>query len=167
MATIYNSDLSKELVDGAKIQVSSDKIPNQLGQTVVPVMEVNPKMLRICNVAKHSVQLTTGSLTVFTTSAYNDFYLNSAYVEFIKDVTCDIATGSISFATTINGVATRLLDFPVITATAQPLVGAAISFPVPLKIDRGAAITLSGTFTAGVLVRSCGITGFTVDNINA
>jgi hypothetical protein len=50
MAQIFNSELKKQLIDGAKLQTSKDVIPSQLADKVVPVMEVNPKLLKYCGI---------------------------------------------------------------------------------------------------------------------
>ena len=164
MAIIHNSELFKELKNGIKLQQTRDTIPNQLAEKIVPVMEVNPKLLREIDIVRHAVQTTTGSITLYTTASDTDFYLSTIYASFIKDATCDSATGSIQIATTTDGTARRLLDFPIITLTAQDNVSEVIAFPIPVKIDKGVTITMSGTFTVGVMVRSCGLTGFNVYN---
>lgn len=46
MAEIHNSDLSKEIIDKAKLQLSFDKLPTQLAEKVVPTLEVNPDISR-------------------------------------------------------------------------------------------------------------------------
>ena len=41
MAKIYNSEIIKELVDGCKLQINTDKVPNELAEKVVPVFLAN------------------------------------------------------------------------------------------------------------------------------
>ena len=166
MATIYNSDLTKELILGGRLQVSRDIIPSQLAEKVVPVMEVNPKLLRVCYVVGGRNDSTTGLKTVYTTPSDRDFYLTSIHLSLIANAACDIATGGVNVTATVGGASKMIIGIPIITLTAQS-GNQAITFDTPIKIDRNVAITVSGTFTAGVLVRTCTITGYFVDNSNA
>lgn len=165
MATINNSSLSKELIDGAKIQISYDKVPNQLADKVVPVMEVNPKMLRRLNVLVSGNRSAASALTIYTTPAISDFYLTSITASFIKDVLNDHSTGGASLVNaTINGVVTGILQAPVITLTAQSGV-LTLNLPYPIKIDNGTNIQIAGvTVGAGTFVRTATIAGYIVDN---
>jgi hypothetical protein len=43
-AKIYNSNLTKAIVDGAKLQISEGGIPSEIAEKVVPTMEVNPNL---------------------------------------------------------------------------------------------------------------------------
>ncbi len=55
MAIINNADLTKELIAGAKIQLSYDDVPGRLATAVVPTMEVNPKLLQETTVVARGV----------------------------------------------------------------------------------------------------------------
>lgn len=166
MAKIYNSDLSKELVEGAKIQTSFDYTPDQLAEKVVPVMEVNPKLLKINNFIKNNFQTTTGTIAIITTPADKDTYITGLSAGYVKDVTCDSATGVYSLTCVINGATHNLIQFPIITLTAQQ-DEREITFAYPVKVDRASAIQLTGTFTAGVCVRTCTLYGYQDFNVNA
>jgi hypothetical protein len=167
MATIYNSDLTKELREGAKLQTSTDSIPSQLAEKVVPVMEVNPKLLKSCNIIRHVNNAASGSNTIYTTPTDRDFYLVTAWLSYTKNVTCDITTGAVAItAQAEEGSAFTILGLANFTLAVESDSGQ-ISFPTPVKLKRGTAITMSGTFTAGAMSRSGGITGYTIDNIQA
>jgi len=157
----FNETQNREIVafiqDKLKMNPATDVLPKHIVPTIQPVIEGNRQ---VCNVARHGVQTTTGSITVFTTPSDRDFYLNSVYAAFNKDATCDSATGVYTLSSTFDGTTRRLLDFPIFTTTAQSNE-MTISFPIPLKVDRNVAIAFSGTFTAGACVRCAGITGFT------
>lgn len=166
MAQIYNSDLSKELVDGAKIQTSYDKVPNQLADKVVPVMEVNPKLFRISNVVRNINTTASGAQTMYTTPTDKEFYLTGLYFSIIKDAACDMASGAVTINASVDGVSRTLFGIAVLTATAQNS-SITFSFPTPVKVDKGAGIVYSGTFAAGTCARTGGINGYLVENINA
>jgi hypothetical protein len=157
-----NNDTVTEIIKGQKLQVAQDLIPNP-----IPVYETNPKIL------KDSVQKTikttgsgSNSINIGTDlgNTSNDFYLTSLRVAFNKNAACDIATGTIDVTALIGGVSTIIHSSPVITLESNRLNEQYI-FPHPLKIDKNTAITQSGTFTAGILVRSISVNGF-FDNGN-
>jgi hypothetical protein len=162
MAQIYNTELTKELIAGGGIQTSRDNVPNQLADKVVPVMEVNPRMLRTCNIVTSNITATTGNVTIFTAPTDRDSYINSAYLSMAKDVTCDGT--SISLTAIIQGITVNLLSIRGITLTAlnQTL---SISYPAPIKIDKGSLVLMTFTFSVGVVVKGSGITGFSENMI--
>lgn len=160
MATIYNSQLTRELTDAAKIQVSRDKIPNQLAEKVVPVMEVNPKLLRRANIVRSGTATGTGASTIYTTPSNQDFFLTHAELSIIKDAASDYATGGYPLNVTIDGVTRSILIISILTLTAQnQTVG--IAFNTPVKLDRGSTIALnSASSTAGTFIRAATFGGF-------
>lgn len=162
MVTIYNSELTKELVAGAKIQQSKELPPTQLADKVVPVMEVNPRLLIKPDIFGDATSAATGTFTIFTTPATGDFYMTSIQAGYIKDVLCDVASGGIYVTASIKGVTTALIAFPVITTTVQS-ASLFFNFAQPIKIDRYTNVTFSGTFGAGVLIRSGVVHGYRTD----
>jgi hypothetical protein len=167
MATIYNSQLSKEIIEAARIQVNRDSVPNQIADKVVPVMEVNPKLLRLINIVETSSKTTTGALTAYTTPTDREFYLKNVTFSIIKDATCDIATGVISLNVIRDGVSKGIIAIPLITLTAQSIT-ITENFDTPIKIDKNTAISTTTTaHTVGVYVKATCIKGFTIDNPNA
>jgi len=165
MATIYNSDLSKELIEGAKIQTSFDSIPNQLAEKVVPVMEVNPKLLRRIDFIKSATKSVTGAST-FTSLTDSDVMITNLNVGMIKDVVCDAATGSIEVTIITDGVSKAIASIPIITLTAQNQI-MCINFNPPIKMDRNTTFSLSGTYAAGVMVRNYTLSGYQIINPRA
>lgn len=167
MAWIYNTELSKELKEGAKLQQTRDIIPNQLADKVVPVMEVNPKLLRRINIVRNVSSAVTAGMTAYTTpTGAQDFYLTGFQFSLTKDAACDAATGTLTITATIDGASRVLGNYSHITLTADSVI-IDREFTIPVKIDRGSTIANSITFAAGVCTRSLCITGYTVDNPNA
>lgn len=167
MAIIYNTDLSKELKEGAKLQQLRDIIPSQLADKVVPVMEVNPKLLRRTNLIKSNIRSTSGNHSIYTSPATGqDVFLETFTISMIKDVICDAATGSFNVNITVDGATIDVFRLPIITLTAQSS-SIVLTLPHPVKIDRNSSVLMTGTFAAGVCVRSLSCTGYIVDNINA
>ena len=162
MANINNSQLSKELIDGAKIQTSFDKIPTQLADKVVPVMEVNPKMLRRCNLVKSQFASNSTSGTIFATPTDKDTFIVACCLSVIKDVTSTSAFSTIT--ATIDGVAIDLLSIAGLTLTAQS-ESVAVSFPFPVKIDRGTNIIVTNSTNVANIRSRGNIIGY-YDNLS-
>ena len=152
MATIYNNDLFEEIRRGAKIQQLRDSIPTQLAEKVVPVMEVNPRLLKRCD--KIIFGNSGGSFSLVV-PALKDFYLTAlqvAYNEIVTDTLSLIVVTCVQSGVT----AQRICLIPTSTLTvAQGHFY--YTFPNPIKIDRGTsiAITATGTVT-GMWVSAIG-----------
>jgi hypothetical protein len=164
MVRINNSDAIQELRKAAQIS-GSEAVPNFLSSSVVPVIEMNPRMLRVCNIVRSSqVSSTTG--TLFTTPANQDFYLVSANFSLIKNVTADDANGNTSLNVIIDGATVGVIRIPCLTLTAMQSNMSAV-FPFPIKVDRNTAITITkNAITAGNSVICGSIAGYTVENSN-
>lgn len=152
-----NKRISNFIVDELRLNPISDNIPKTVIPSIQPTFEVNRKF---CNIARSLGSSTTGNKTIFTTPSDKDFYLTSAQFAYVKDVTCDVATGAISLSATIEGTAQPVISLVLTTLTAER-DNQIISFPVPLKIDRNTTIIYGGSFTAGAMSRIGLITGYT------
>jgi hypothetical protein len=164
MAQIYNSDLTKELIEGAKIQTAFDVVPNQIAEKVVPTMEVNPKILQKLNYAHSNTATNATSVTIYTTPTDQDFYLSAVTLSLIKDVTSTSVKSAVT--ATINGVAQDLLSIPGITLTAQT-AQISLSLPRDLKIDRGTNIVVTNSTNVANILATGVIFGYLVYNTTA
>lgn len=157
MATINNSDLTKELIEGAEIQISYETVPHQLADKVVPVMEVNPKLLRRCNVAKFANVTNATSGTIYTTPSDRDFYLVGCTLATIADVTATSTYSALKVV--IEGVSINILQIPRITLTVSSGT-LSLTLPFPLKIDRASSIQVLHTTNVANVVTSGSIAGY-------
>lgn len=166
MATIYNSDLFKELKDGGKIQQLKDDIPNQLAEKIVPVMEVNPKFFRRCNLIKRGSASNATSATVYTTPTDRDFFLCAACLSVVKDATATSVLSTIRVFPEGAGSATTqdILVVGGISLTAQSEI-VSISLPYPIKVERGSNIVITNSTNVGNVLATGSIIGFLVENI--
>jgi hypothetical protein len=159
MATIHNSELSNELRDGAKIQLSVDNLPNKLGDMVIPVMEVNPKLLRRVNVL---VATSSKDATIYTTPAGKQFFLTGASVSYTKDAGSDNTLCDVR-ATTPGGASIAIISIGAITLTAKTSeVTREFNPPIPIT-----SISQNNTGTNAVLTVRTTLQGYLVDNPNA
>lgn len=164
MATIYNSELSKELQQGAKLQIR-DKMPSELADKVVPVMETNPKLLRRAQqLGTMSRGTTTTSLTIFTPQAGKETYITGLNISNTQNAACDNVLLSIVAA---QGTSQLILyKRNKETLTAQSFFDH-IDFVPAIKIDNGTNVTFSGAFTAGTCQTDAAIFGYQIDNPSA
>jgi hypothetical protein len=158
---INNSELSQELINGSGI-TGLNSIPNDLGKTIVPVMEVNPRLLRKINIVKAQSRATTSAspITLYTTPARKDFYLVGVTYTITKDAACDAATTIYGFKCYVGSLQVQLYGKYHITLTAEQ-ESIYLVFPIPIKCDRATAISLDAiSYTAGICCRNLCIMGF-------
>jgi len=167
MATIYNSNLSKELIDGAKIQTSFDKVPDQIAEKVVPVMEVNPKLLKLSLPFPVSGALSNAlSATLYTTSSIKDTYLTGATMSMIKDATSTATDMRFYFTEATTGQTRLIFRITGLSLTADSKF-CAIDFNKPMKVARGTNIMVtSNTADANISIKGT-LFGYEEENINA
>lgn len=121
----------------------------------------NVPMRQIGNLLGNDVGVTaTGTRTIITTQTGVKTYITGLMLAFTKDVTCDIASGSLDVRSTINGQTKQLASLPVLTLTAER-AQIFVSFTNPIRLDEGVAVSMLGSFTAGNCVRSAILYGYT------
>lgn len=140
---------------------TSEGFPSQLADKVVPVMEVNPKLLRIAEICK-STGGSTSPITVYTTPTDTDFYITGATFNCVQDVTSDNIGSSLNI--TVNGVSVKPLYFSALATTAGQFQNQTTSFNPPIKVDKGTTITVSHSGTAGITRLAVCIYGYNVYN---
>jgi len=166
MAIIYNSDVSKNIIQGARIQVNRDKVPNELAEKVVPTLEVNPHLVKLANVTASTSSSTTADLTVYTTPTDEDFYLTYALWSIAENATDDGSSTSLVCTPYDLNANWNILQIRGLTTTAQSET-IAVNFDSPIRIKRNTAINVSHTTTAGVMSKGRRIAGYNIDNEGA
>lgn len=162
MAQIHNTDLFKELKEGIRLQQLNDVVPSQLADKVVPVMEVNPKLLRMITRSIFTTATATGTSTIFNTPVNQDFYVTGSILSLSDDVTSDGIQAYITVY--VNGEVVRInsiLKSPL-TLTA---INNSIMLPMPIKCDRNSTISSTSAFTVGASRRSCVVMGY-IDDVS-
>lgn len=157
MATINNSELTKNIIDGARIQTSYDKVPNQLAEKVVPVMEVNPKLLKSSIVLANITKTSTASDVNILSTGKNDVYLTSIAIANRQNVDCD----NVSFYITgkFNGQTLRIFNRTKASVTID-VFHDQITFNPPLKLDRNSELLYTLAFTVGTSFLYMSFCGF-------
>lgn len=157
-----NSELTQELRKA--IRLYGMNIPSKVQDTIIPVVEINPSLLRTVSVIRSSTKSTTGTGTIYTTPSNQDFYLTSATLTLIADAACD--NTSVVLKTIVDGASSGrdvlIIGKPTLTATQ---ITQTIALKYPIKVDRNTAITYGGTFTVGAMTVSVSIHGY-IDGVS-
>lgn len=155
---ITNKDAIKALIDGAQLPIQD--FPNRLASSVVPVLDITPDFHRKINIVRTGGSATTGDTTIYTTPATRDFYLCSCFITSSDTATSD--NTSILIFATIDGVERAILRHIKLTLVADNNTST-ISFPNPIKIDRGTVMGVRNSFSVGTSEKVGGIHGFEVE----
>lgn len=162
MATNQNSDTTKAIVEALRLSTANnDIIPSNIVNSIQPVIDVNPASNRRVNIVRNASSSATGSTTLYTTPANQDFFVTNLYFSFDKTAICDAAL--VYIGVTIDG-ALRSFSARTLTLTIEPGQVVSIEFPVPIKVDRNTAIVLVGDFGAGALTKSGTVVGYTTNS---
>lgn len=168
MATNFNSDLSREFSEGGRIQVSRDKIPDQFADKIVPVMEVNPKLLRRCD---QIFSITNGTIntsaTILTTPSDRDFFLCGFTISWTNDAASQASSASIVLSPDQLAASQQCFKMQNVTGVAGSQ-NMTCDFNRPIKIKRGTAMTATILGAAvGTSYLAVTVWGYTVDNYRA
>lgn len=166
MAQIYNSELTKELRDGIKGQTSRDLLPSQIADKVVPVLEVNPKMLKFIEIQENGVATNATSAAVVTLSPSKDFYLCAAELSLIKDVTSTSTLSKIDVVFAADNKSHSLCRIAGITLTAQADQKILV-LPRPIKLQRGSNIAVTNSTNVANITAIGTIYGYYDESSNA
>jgi hypothetical protein len=160
MAYIDNSETKKEINDAIRGNAVSNIAPTQLANQVIPVIDVNPKNLRRCNIVRAGVASNAISGTIYNTPADKDFFLCSSTISLTKDAT---STSTSSRMNVIIDGATQVINrIDGFTLTAQQQTSN-ITFSTPIRIDRNTSITVTNTTNVANVTNGGTITGYTVE----
>ena len=133
---------------------------------IMLMAEVNPKMLKFCNVAVRATSTTSSTSTIYTTPTDKEFYLTGISLSYSATVLNDQVRVYVQAQTLPSNLMAPIIDINVVTTVAQANTFCR-DFTVPIKIAPGTIIGLVKTFTAGAGVYTANITGYTIDYVNA
>lgn len=160
MAEIHNSDIQLRILDETKIQTSVDDVPNQLGKTIVPVLISNPTKKH--NWIERVVKSTTGTAYSANCPAEKQTYVHTIIINYSKDAVNDNIEMTLGFDDNETNELKNIITIYSATTTAKEET-IVINFAVPILLKKNGRISLTGNFTAGVLKRSVGCIGYTIN----
>lgn len=154
---INNSELIQGIVTSTRLS-SSQGVPQELTTQIIPVMEVNPRLLRNCTFARSVNRNTTGAGTVFLTPLNMDFYVTNVILCHNADVVCD-GTGCYISAV-INSATVYIAQINKLTLTAHNS-NISLNLVFPLKIDKNSTIGIgNNAFSVGTCITGVVLFGF-------
>jgi len=141
MVIHHNPTITQDTQRILNLKIGESQI---VGNDIIPVIPIT----RVCNIVRSATRTTTGSSTLITTSTDRDFYIVACQLAIAYDVNSDATSYTLS--TTIDGVNRELLHLRKLSgATLSDVHSISISFPIPIKIDRGAQVFITQTFSLG------------------
>lgn len=148
---------STRLVKDAADQLFTKGVDMVATDLAGPVMTV--ELRTPADIVRTASRTASGSVSIYTTPTDKDFYLCSVALTYGADAACDntfvTLNGSVDGIGTVNFLT---LAKPSLVAGAQ---STSLSFPKPIKVQRGTPIQITSTFGAGACTFQGQITGFT------
>lgn len=167
MAQIQNSSTIKEIVSVSCSSISEGYAQKVSDREVILVANVNPKDYRLTNLVEASQSNTSGSHTIYTTSATKKTFITSVMLSFIKDATCDVPDNIVYISFKQGSAEKRILEVPILTLTAQN-VSVVLQLKQPLLIDQNTTIRFEANgHTVGKFYKAGSLTGFEVESFEA
>lgn len=157
MARITRSSFINWMQRALGIEAGIDAVPQYTAGQVVPVFDIQPKN---CTVQRHYTKSSTGTQAIYTTPTDKDFYLTHASLASTNSALWD---GSLTYISITQDGATRLILILYQLTTTAGTQSTSISFPYPIKVDRGTAINLVMSFAAGTQSVGCTIGGYVLE----
>lgn len=138
-AIIHNSNIIKRLIDEAKIQVSVDKVPDQLAEKILAVLNVNPpKNIKLSQATASD----TTSTTLLTCSSTKKTFMTNLNLSLAKDDISDATYVRITLqAENQAGRSAFYLRFEPLTAASNLTQN--LNFPFPIELKKGSEVLIT------------------------
>lgn len=158
MADIRNSELLNNIrkITGDDLTIS--KIPSELAEKVLPVIDLTPLGTKVSNVWRDGTLIMTGSLLLYTCPANRDFFLTNLWLNLSTMVGGDNLEGYLQFTDEEGSV--RKFVISNMSSIAGSIDSNSLNLVFPLKLKRDSQINL--ILAAGAAVGNLfgGIVGF-------
>lgn len=157
MVNIYNTSINQRAIERFNVR-DGQFFDNNIGNKVMPIVNIDQPT---CDVVANGNNTATGAGTIYTTPTGKDFYLTGYQVSVASNATCDGDNAYLTFY--VNGVV-RYIVFALIVGVANN-VNVTQDFTTPIKIDRGTAIQMTSTFSAGAQRKCASLFGYLSDSL--
>lgn len=153
MSDINHGSLINDVANELGLQPGREIIPKTIGNNINLVYPINRKY---CTKVVSKISTATADVVVLTTSTEKDSYLVAAQLAVTKDAASDLVAPELTIYDEAGQIV-AILNLPLQTTTAESH-NTSISFPYPVKIQKGSQIKLKGAFTAGTCSKRCVVT---------
>jgi len=151
----------KELRDVTQVYQATQTLPNILGTQIIPVIEVNPKLLRRIDILKAGSVSNGTTSTVYTTPADQDFFIVAVSLSVTKDATSTSTSSGVTCI--VGGAAVEITSIAGLTLTAQSST-ISVALPTPIKVDRSSNITVTNSTNVANVRARANVLGYLVNN---
>lgn len=140
VTTNNNSEVTKILREGLKINQSVDDVPNDVGKTIVPVFVANPTPVP-------EIQMESGTLsdattaTLLTTHATRRTFITSMTISLAKNA-ANTATQFNLAATPFGKAETEIMLLRLEASTIQSM-NQVIDLTIPIRLEPNTPITIN------------------------
>lgn len=149
MGTVHNSDTVEQVIRAAGVQTATEMPPRTLSNQIVPVMEVNPRLVKSLNIIRSGSLSNATSATVHTCHSTKETYLWAAQLTSVKDVTATTAGQAMKVTPFGDNTARNILTISALTLTAESPSSASIALFKPIRLKAGSTITITATTATG------------------
>ena len=156
-----NNEIREAIKRLLNLEMYTDKVPAEIEDRLQLVLDVSPFKNKISNINVSGAATNSTSTTLLTTATDKDTYVTAVSLSIIKDVTATSVFSGINVV--INGAVIYLTRIPGITLTVQQ-DSMSVSFPYPIKLDRGTGITLANSTNVANVSSYATVSGFTIDD---
>lgn len=157
MGLINNGEVVNAYTNDLNLQPTVSKVLNSNSDFVQPTYDFSNT--RLINVVAFGNSANTTTTTIYTTPSDRDFFLTSANFAWAKDATATSQNFSLR-STVYGGGVTQILQGAGITLVAMN-GQQGINFNPPLRLARGAAVTLNSSNAVANTNMNGTIMGFT------
>lgn len=157
MVDIQSKEVIDKISDNLKVQPSM-MIPRALAKDIQLTYDVNPT--RVIDLVRIGSAVDSASATVHTASTEKDTFITGFCLTMIKDVSA--VSAATDLRVIIGGATRQIAIITGLTLTVQneTITG---NFAMPIKIDRGSAITLTHSNATASVKGSAIIYGYETD----
>jgi len=152
----FNPSISEDKTRILNIKSGDDN--SDVADFIQPTLEITPKI----NLVKRAEASNSTSATIYTTPTDKDTYIVALMLTMIKDINATSVSSRIYAY--IDGVSSYLAEITGFVTTVQEKT-IFLSFPIPIKIDRGTALTVTNTTNVANCKSSAIIYGYTRETL--
>lgn len=163
MAETQKGYVVDEIVKGLSLNPAQAPIPKEVINSIQPVYVANPSILYSYKPFFTSGAITTtGTSTVKTTTTGRRTFLTMICLNNQSNATADNTLITFGAQLINQSASSTVLRLSKLTTTAFDKA-ITISFPYPIELAEGSAISFGSSFTVGASVTGCSVAGFEIE----
>lgn len=154
-----NTEVTKQLRDGLKINQAYESVPNEIGKTIVPVFISNPQFKKINFI--DSVSGDNSGTAMYTVPVGKRLILKTASLSVEKDAAA--TTTNVQLRITMDGEILNILYLGFLASTAGAQ-STSLNYGEGILLTAGESVSVGTTGYTTVTRYACSITGILEDD---